>query len=337
MTMMSQYRTHVVVDDDSSSRAASAAHLLSASFSSNAAAAPLGNLAGQLWKGYQSSQQQHKKSANEHSETNDTDDNVNQLLVRLEDYLHLPDGYQEWSIPEAYRLIRDPAASPLMPRGPRTTVLFTHANEDDDDYATTTASEMGGRMMNGVEAVETLSDYSSHASTATPRMDPELLLPKLIVQGKDLIDDDDNYNQKANADQPHQHQFCYIPVLALRRQRLGEEERFHEDPAITDIAVSFQDRDGQAVWPQADGDDDEDEEEGTFSLLGKTAWSSTVPPQQQEQSQSEATMASKKSLRGGLGMPVLLVRRNLPFGYADAAFATRVLGRFPFHNYKGLP
>jgi hypothetical protein len=36
-------------------------------------------------------------------------------------------------------------------------------------------------------------------------------------------------------------------------------------------------------------------------------------------------------------MPAMLVRKNLPSGFADVAFATRVLGRFPFRNYKGLP
>ena len=131
---MSQYRTPVVVvddddDDGSRSRAVSAAHLLSASFSSNAPAtapAPLDSLAGQLWKGYQSSQQ-HRKSVNENSETNDADDddNVHQMLVCLEDYhLYLPDGYEEWSITEAFRLIRDPAASPLMPRGPAPRLVY---------------------------------------------------------------------------------------------------------------------------------------------------------------------------------------------------------------------
>jgi hypothetical protein len=32
-----------------------------------------------------------------------------------------------------------------------------------------------------------------------------------------------------------------------------------------------------------------------------------------------------------------LVKRNIPLGFCDAAFCTRVLDRFPHKNYKGLP
>ena len=55
-----------------------------------------------------------------------------------------------------------------------------------------------------------------------------------------------------------------IPVLAVRYQQIGDEERFHEDPAITDLAVSFLDKLGRIVMPsyphmEEDGDDDEEE------------------------------------------------------------------------------
>lgn len=38
-----------------------------------------------------------------------------------------------------------------------------------------------------------------------------------------------------------------------------------------------------------------------------------------------------------LGMPVVLLHRNAPQGFANALFATSVLDRFPSKNYKGLP
>ena len=38
-----------------------------------------------------------------------------------------------------------------------------------------------------------------------------------------------------------------------------------------------------------------------------------------------------------LGYPIFLSRRNVPFGFSDAPFATTVLDRFPKKNYKGLP
>lgn len=140
-------------------------------------------------------------------------------------------------------------------------------------------------------------------------------------------------------------QYFFVPILAVRRQRVTDEERYHEDAAVVDVAVSFCDRDAQPVWPSencnndslSNDDIDPEEDEGTFQVLGKTPWLSTL----HKPKESDPTMISQsfplQRRRKLLGMPVLLVRKNIPFGFADVAFATRVLGRFPFHNYKGLP
>jgi hypothetical protein len=126
--------------------------------------------------------------------------------------------------------------------------------------------------------------------------------------------------------------FVFVPVLAIRRQRVGDEERYHEDPAVVDLAVMFSDQDGNAVLPSDDPDhntDGEEEEDG-FSLLSKSPWVAVSRTNRKKQLQVD----SNRFIKGG---PTILVRRNIAVGFADAAFATRVLDRFPFRNYKGLP
>jgi hypothetical protein len=130
----------------------------------------------------------------------------------------------------------------------------------------------------------------------------------------------------------------YVPVLATRRQRTGEEERFLEDPALVDIAVSFKNQDGAVVLPAEDiflmGDDpdNDDEEEGdslATKLLHKTGWKVS--------SLNLLGRPTELQLLKQLGSTCLLVRHNVPMGFCDAAFSTRVLDRFPYKNYKGLP
>lgn len=313
----------------------------------------MSSLASQIWMGaYQSSQQPQPQQNPRNmllrqADTDDSDDldSDDHLLILLKDYLESPpEPFDEWSVPEQYRLIRDPTTVSLAPRGPRTTVMFTHANEEERgnnnyDYYINGGGGMAFAGVDyrcgidvGVEAVETLTDELSQTGGAT-MIDPELLLPKVMVPGKDggwksgkkkqshdELQRNDDYDEAA---------FCYIPVLAVRRQRFGEEQRFHEDPALTDIAVSFCGRDGHAVMPcESQEEDDEEAEHGNFSMLGQSSWSPSLHAR---------TTTSKKSTRSSFGMPVLLLRRNLPFGFADTAFATRVWGRFPFRNYSSLP
>jgi len=258
----------------------------------------LPGLAGHILERYQS-QARHPEKEEEEAEVK---------LVAVEEYLSLPDGFEEWSIPDDYKSIRDPQARLISPRndssrgggGPKT-VLFAH-----DDSETVLSGESGV----GVEAIETTSDASI--------TDPELLLPRLLPNGAPDIDDDN---------------FCYVPVIAIRRQRLGDEERYHEDPAIVEFAVTFEDGMGEPVFPDESLDDDDGEEdENTFRTLGKTGWARAP-----NTSHRKAARLPVRRLRQQLGSPVILVKRNLPFGFADAAFATRVLDRFPRRNYKGLP
>jgi hypothetical protein len=57
-------------------------------------------------------------------------------------------------------------------------------------------------------------------------------------------------------------QFLYVPVLVIRRVRIGEEERWHEDPGITEISMSYLNIDGNVSVDLAritEIDDEEDE------------------------------------------------------------------------------
>eukprot|EP00977_Amphora_coffeiformis_P027170 scaffold34593_cov179-Amphora_coffeaeformis.AAC.8 len=226
--------------------------------------------------------------------------------ITVEAFLTVPEGYDEFAIPSEYCMIRDPRQTPTARRSRRAsreamrTVLVSHEDE-------TVVSGSGA----GVEAI----DATSEASSSVP-IDPESLLPR-IVQIPGEAEEESN--------------FCYIPILAVRRQRVGDEERYHEDAALVEMAITFYDGQGRVVPPDQthDASDDDDDDETTFRVLGKTPWK--APPGQDPGS------SGTKKIRHQFGAPALLLRKNTPFGFADAAFATRVLDRFPKQNYKGLP
>ena len=121
-----------------------------------------------------------------------------------------------------------------------------------------------------------------------------------------------------------------------------------------DLAVSFSDPESETVWPADNLPDDEnddeitDDDDTTFRILGKSTWilssfvscsSSSAPAVIGHPSSSFVPHKpiSKRRKRKLLGMPGLVVRKNLPFGFADIAFPTKVRGRVPYQNHKGLP
>lgn len=280
-------------------------------------------------------------------------------LVELEEYLTLPDNFTEWSIPQEFKFIRDPnsvqkissspeedwkdnddfqdnqmdhdnsgAAKCRHPRSNRattTTVLLSHDKDSVVEgygaFGTDGEGTDGDDDHVGVEAV------AADAFEESPdeyTLDPEQLFPRLLNHPSvaESLDASDN--------------FLCIPVVAIRRQRLDDEQRFHEtDAAIVDLAVSFVDATGEPVLPdEMNGEDEEEEEdEGTFRILGKTEW--TLGSIEQDLPNQYPHLRARPRAR--LGFPVALARRNLPFGFADAAFATKVQGRFPLGNYKDLP
>jgi len=160
----------------------------------------------------------------------------------------------------------------------------------------------------------------------------------------DYQNDDDDY--------PNNDEYIYVPVLAVRRQRTGEEERFSEDPALVDISVTVFDERGQAVLPSEEyqfmteeemmEDETEDNEQVGRKLLHKTKWIESrkhISSNQQnlDKSKEQRRKFQQQNNLNTLGMICLIVRHNVPMGFCDAAFSTRVLDRFPYKNYKGLP
>ena len=286
------------------------------------------------------------------------------ITVPLHEVLALPVGFDEWSIPEEYQWVTFPSVresrssinSPTNWHGTRSeqlrvrkTYLVPHKggmrieSSPSDDHTQT--SEPSGA---GMEAyLDTSSYLPSPLSSATgasevkwthrplspgrqqdgwfpestlERMDPREYMPRILSEPLPSL-----AHMLSNED------FCYIPVLALRRQRTDDEERYHEDPAVVDLAITFDDGCGNPVLPTSyEGFDNDSDNDGNLTLLGRSDWSSSsINISQQE--------GDERMLNQILGTPIILVKRNNPIGFADAAFATRVLDRFPVKNYKDLP
>ena len=233
-------------------------------------------------------------------------------LVAVQDHLALPDGFEEWSLPAEYRWIRDPrilasgASSQTSPRS--------------DGKARSSKKSLQTVLLDG-HAIEGDVEVAALSTNGNPSLNS--LLPALVTQPPHEVEDETNSN------------YCYVPVFAIRRQRTGDEERYHEDSAIVEMSVSFLDAKGLPVMPlSSEGLDAFDmmaeEENDEFSILGKTEWTMAG----RRQASRKPTI---RRLKRQFGSPTILVRKNLPFGFADAAFATKVLDRFPERNYKGLP
>jgi hypothetical protein len=231
-------------------------------------------------------------------------------LVNVRDYISLPDGFEEWVIPHEYQWIRDPHSIAATPRSQAPTAVFfasRHRTNADDQSVSSSGTPTSG---SGFEVVTSIDDSGGHGSDST------FLFPQVLKD--DQVRGDDRH-------------YFYIPAFAIRRQRTGDEERYHEDAAIVDLAVTFLDQNGP-VMPH--DTEDEDEEDGTFQPLGKSDW---LPVGQDVGDTTSKSLLDDSLHRPGLGSVSLLARKNIAFGFADIAFATRVLGRFPPQNYKNLP
>ncbi len=133
----------------------------------------------------------------------------------------------------------------------------------------------------------------------------------------------------------HDNSFVYVPIVAVRRQRVGEEERFHEDPGMIDIAMTLSSLDGSYAVPD---DDEYDEfetnnEEEVDEILGKSKWtaSSTL------NSLLKTRNVDAKQDTTLSNFPTVIFQHNLPNGFLDTPFATSVLDRFPSKDYVGAP
>ena len=298
----------------------------------------------------------------------DPDPGAGEAEIWLSDVLELPRGYDEWSVPEGYRRLGGPPPPPppdddqfspqARARMRRTVLMYGSPTSSLVGGSSPSPSEAGGGGGGGIEAYYRPSSLpgsragspspsaasssqgggpSSRAASPTPpagyaaHFAPVLLSPdELPLPGEE----DAAYD--------------YVPVLALRRQRVGPEERYREDPALVDVAVTFYDSAGAPVTFghfEDCGDDDEDDDEAGIvaALLRKTKWAASADAAVALEKASRVARAQEHHGQGQkmplsiAGAPVCLVRRNSPQGFADAPFATSVLDRFPSKDYKGLP
>ena len=216
--------------------------------------------------------------------------------LSLESFLSLPKGYDEWSIPKEFQKLHFPSRPPDQSK----TRLFVAGDSNDD-----------------VEAVV-------ESPVVDSKRWQEQIQPKIVgvedIQTQGSVEQDE---------------YMYIPILAIRRQRIGNDERFYEDPAIVDITVSFFDRRGDPVLPIEEVDAFEEEEEDFLEKMSDWTVSSISTSKNQTRTHVQSGSTQQKQQR--LGTTCLLVKRNAPLGFCDAAFSTNVLDRFPYKNYKGLP
>jgi uDENN domain len=284
-------------------------------------------------------------------------DHSDAILVSLEDLLTIPGSFDEWVIPEPFQRIKIPAKAKSenlssFRGGRKTHVLPLRMNDYRSldqvlvEDTTTQASDPSGI---GVEAYFdgssfVLSPASSAAGTSdisvfhlssagtvnnmdTPLLHDDLdlassfeVLEPSIYMPQVMRTSDLTILSSNSQSEPYE----YIPVLVTRRQRVGDEERYHEDPAVVDLAVTFRDSKGDVILPQMLEAEDDDDKEMEFNILDISPWSDYLDI---GDSRSEQT----------LGSPAIILRRNRPLGLADVEFSTRVLDRFPQKNYKGFP
>jgi hypothetical protein len=130
----------------------------------------------------------------------------------------------------------------------------------------------------------------------------------------------------------------YIPLLLIRRQKVGNEERYHEDPSIVDLGITFIGLDGNPVMPVDEEEDDEEQKNSLDPVLGMSSWMTAMCSEKiQESSENCNAENYTNDISVIFGTPRIIQRRNLPLGFLDTPFATRVLDRFPKKDYQGVP
>ena len=310
-------------------------------------------------------------------------------LVTLQSLLPLPDhhgeSFEEWVIPESFSCLRFPRRKHTL-RHPEQHAVGDHQNDYRRPIQTTTVlfpeshdhESISTNGNQGVEAVDRTPDRIRRGILSKNKDEwQERFMPRLVdPSDKDLLaraagDNGDefgkhgenvivtgaspSFDDQMNEDYPlDRNEYIYVPVLAVRRQRIGDEERFSEDPALIDVSVSIFDEKGRAVLPSEEyqfmteeemmEDENGDGEQIGKKLLHKTKWiesrkRGSFNERNLSKEQRRRMQHQNKEQRdtATLGTMCLIVRHNVPMGFCDAAFSTRVLDRFPYKNYKGLP
>lgn len=277
------------------------------------------------------------------------------ILVAVEDVISIPEKFDYLSIPDAFRWIkisskfRDSIKSSTT-EGQQRAIIFpckeAGDSQDMGNFLNDEATNLSEPSGTGFEAyydgstfvltqssstlctpdanqvkssemttiIQTAMNDNKEITTCFEVVDPAVFMPKLI----------ESIDLPYLPDIPATDPYVYIPIIAFRHQRIGEEERYHEDPALVDLVVTLSSLDGSPSFPDEDAEDEDD-----FNLFSTSSWSCNGGP--------ELSIQNDVHTNQNFGLPILFFKRNIPIGFADATFATQVLDRFPFKNYKGLP
>ena len=279
---------------------------------------------------------------------------------QLTEMLPLPDGFDEWTVPNFCQALHLPTSHQLKKMQQRkmlnsTTHLLSSSGQPillDRTHAlpTSPAGKIGQSSPSsmGVEAMYISPLSNPKLGEGRKELDDASRLP---FAGGTNIGSESNNNHVTNNAVPDPSviptlvswktvptpltgtvdhgNYVYVPILAVRRQRAGDEERFHEDPAVTDIRLSCLDANGMPPSLPPHEDDDNDDrskpmmQHGTHpDILKQSPW---VP----------SHLHPKPHHR--ISEPFFLLRKNIPNGFSDLPFPTRVLDRFPQSNYRDMP
>jgi hypothetical protein len=304
------------------------------------------------------------------------------IYKSLQEMLPLPDGFDEWVVPNFVQVLQLPTPELVQYKKQHQQIMQMQQQQQQQqpesshrlpilvDRTRTIPSPIGRERSSpssmGVEAIMYQSPSSSSpnwstesvsSNSATPfssssnaafkgsstsssgRPDPAYL--PTVVPLKSIPGIIHHYRNNT----PHDDDgYAYIPILAVRRQRVGEEERFHEDAAVVDVKLSYFDSNGAVVMMMKTEEDEKDDDGNNddFDDLGE---STRMMHHQVHKNILKMTEwgASLSYLNDvpepplNRGLPQILLRRNIPNGFADLPFRARVLDRFPSKDYRGMP
>ena len=252
----------------------------------------------------------------------------------LTDIISIPTGYDELIIPEGFQTYAVPMNSNGVHQSPSPNKAKSpnHKNHVKwHSYDTNVMSpdnyQTKARIFPQNEEIET--SYLSPMSAASMGNSTSII----STQSSQLSPRKDRGVSIKLYSQPpseylQNHEMLILPVLAIRRQKISDNERFNEDSAICDLSLTFRYSDvGISFMEKKDlrpivpgySDDDEEENDDKLSFLKKTEWQTIG------------------KIRNRMNVPILIVRKNDPVGFADIPFEASVQDRFPSCDYKGLP
>lgn len=304
-------------------------------------------------------------------------------VVNLDELLDIPEGYDEWVIPEMYQQIRLPVPPSPSTSSPRNRIATSSVL--DESFGSPSESNRN-RMQRtflvnsnespsadnagvGVEVYVDGNTFLNHSPKCykeclgMPQRNPWSPVKGQANKFHDVLSlhslEDENKTSQSIAFDRGEMLPCviddsslpspsapsesnciyheYVPLLALRRQRIRNEERYREDPSIIDLGMTFTGLYGDPVLPVQEEEDFEDDENEGSQILGISPWTGQDVFYYASSKNSRLKDDTEQEESVLFGTPRIITRRNVPLGFLDTPFATSVLDRFPKKDYKGLP